>query len=80
MLVLNKLTIIAVKKKRWAHLQRIIELFTQKIFIKLSKKMGLGSGIRDPGKPKNPIPDPGSRGQIGTRSLIRICNTAFKGK
>ncbi len=25
--------------------------------------MGLGSGIRDPGSGKKPIPDPGSRGQ-----------------
>jgi hypothetical protein len=32
--------------------------------------MGLGSGIR-----KKPIPDPGSRGQKGTGSLIRIRNT-----
>jgi hypothetical protein len=32
--------------------------------------MGLGSGIR-----KKPIPDPGSRGQKGTRSRIRIRNT-----
>jgi hypothetical protein len=35
--------------------------------------MGLGSGIR-----KKPIPDPGSRGQKGTGSRIRIRNTAFK--
>jgi hypothetical protein len=34
--------------------------------------MGLGSGIR-----KKPIPDPGSRGQKGTGSRIRIRNTAF---
>jgi hypothetical protein len=34
--------------------------------------MDLGSGIR-----KKPIPDPGSRGQKGTRSRIRIRNTAF---
>jgi hypothetical protein len=33
--------------------------------------MGLGSGIR-----KKPIPDPGSRGQKGTGSRIRIGNTA----
>jgi hypothetical protein len=32
--------------------------------------MGLGSGIR-----KKPIPDPGSRGQKGTGSRIRIRNT-----
>jgi hypothetical protein len=35
--------------------------------------MGLGSGIR-----KKPIPDPGSRGQKGTGSRIRIRNTAKK--
>jgi hypothetical protein len=34
--------------------------------------MGLGSGIR-----KKPILDPGSRGQKGTGSRIRIRNTAF---
>jgi hypothetical protein len=34
--------------------------------------MDLGSGIR-----KKPIPDPGSRGQKGTGSRIRICNTDF---
>ncbi len=40
--------------------------------------MGLGSGIRDPrtGIRKKPIPDPGSRGQKGTGSRIRIRNTA----
>jgi hypothetical protein len=40
--------------------------------------MGLGSGIRDPGSGirKKPIPDPGSRGQKGTGSRIRIRNTA----
>ncbi len=39
------------QKKIWANFQRIIELYTQKIVTKLSKK------IRDPEKP---IPDPGS--------------------
>jgi hypothetical protein len=36
-----------------------------------------GSGIRDPGSGirKKPIPDPGSRGQKGTGSRIRIRNT-----
>jgi hypothetical protein len=34
------------------------------------KNRGLGSGIR-----KKPIPDPGSRGQKGTGSWIRIRNT-----
>jgi hypothetical protein len=36
--------------------------------------MVLGSGIR-----KKPIPDPGSRGQKGTGSRIRIRNTGFTG-
>ncbi len=35
--------------------------------------MGLRSGIR-----KKPIPDPGSRGQKGTGSRIRIRNTVGK--
>jgi hypothetical protein len=34
--------------------------------------MGLGSGIRE-----KPIPDPGSRGQKGTGSRIRIRNTVW---
>jgi hypothetical protein len=48
------------KKKNWAKFQRIIEVFTQKIFTMLSSiwVWDLGSGIR-----KKPIPDPGSRGQ-----------------
>ncbi len=58
------------RKKIWANFQRIIELFTQKIVSKLSKNIGLGSGIL-----KKPIPDPGSRGQKGTGSRIRIRNT-----
>ncbi len=56
-----------------ANLKGIIELFTQKIVVKLSKNIGLGSGIRDLGSypgshiwdpifrmQKKPIPDPGS--------------------
>jgi hypothetical protein len=49
----------------------------------LTKKLSLSSqkyrlGIRDPGSGirKKPIPDPGSRGQKGTGSRIRIRNTA----
>jgi hypothetical protein len=77
------------KKKIWANFQRIIELFTPKIVSKLSKNMGLGSGIRkkpipDPGSRGKKAPDPGSRGQKGTGSRgqkgtgsrIRIRNTA----
>jgi hypothetical protein len=62
------------KKKIWANFQRIIELFTQKIVSKLSKiwVWDPGSGIRDPEKT---YPDPGSRGQKGTGSRIRIRNT-----
>jgi hypothetical protein len=42
------------KKKIWANFQRIIEIFMQKIVIKLSSR------IRDPGSEirKKPIPDP----------------------
>ncbi len=54
------------------------EFFTQKIVNKLSKiwVWDPGSGIRDPGSwiRKKPIPDPGSRGQKGTGSRIRIRN------
>jgi hypothetical protein len=67
------------KKKIWANFQRIIELLNQKIVIKLSKiwVWDPGSWIRDPGSGKNlfRIPDPGSRGQKGTGSRIRIRNT-----
>ncbi len=64
------------KKKNLGHFQRIIELFTQKI-VKSSQKYGFG--IRDPRSRirKKTIPDPGSRGQKGTRSRIRIRNTVF---
>jgi hypothetical protein len=60
------------KKKIWAKFQRIIELFAQKIVTKLSKVWVWDpeSGIR-----KKPIPDPGSRGQKGNGSRIRIRNT-----
>jgi hypothetical protein len=50
------------KKKKWANFQRIIELFTQKLSICSQK----------------PIPDPGSRGQKGAGSRIRIRNTVTK--
>ncbi len=48
------------KKKIWATFQRIIELFTKKIAKKLFKIWSW---------------DPGSRGQKGTGSRIRIRNT-----
>ncbi len=58
--------------KNAGHFQRIIELFTQKFVTKLSKIW-----VWDPGSEtrKKPIPDPGSRGQKGTGSRIRIRNT-----
>ncbi len=60
-------------KNIWANFQRIIEFFTQKIVTKLSKIW-----VWDPGSEirKKPIPDPGSRGQKGNGSRIRIRNTA----
>jgi hypothetical protein len=68
------------KKKIWPNFPRIIEVFTQKIVTKPSKiwVWDPGSGIRDPGSEKKPIPDPGSRGQKGTGSRIRIRNTALQ--
>jgi hypothetical protein len=66
------------KKKIWANLKRIIELFTQKIVTKPSKiwLWDPGSEIRDPEKTYSGsrIPDPGSRGLKGTGSRIRIRN------
>ncbi len=65
--IANYFSFEVLKKKIWANIQRIIELFTQKIVTKLSKIWiwDPGSGIR-----KKPIPDPGSRGQKGTVSQI----------
>jgi hypothetical protein len=57
-----------VKKKVWANLQRIIELFTQKIVIKLSKYGFWIQDLRSGVIRKKPIPDHGSRGQKGTGS------------
>jgi hypothetical protein len=62
------------KKKIRPNFQRIIELFSQILSLSSQK---YGFGIRDPEKP---IPDPGSRGQKGTGSRIRIRNTAKKDK
>ncbi len=55
------------KEKICANFQRIVELFTQKIVTNLSKTWlwDPGSDIRE-----KPFPDPGSRGQKGTGSLI----------
>jgi hypothetical protein len=51
------------KKKIWANFQRIVEVFTQKIFNMLSNIWDSGSRIPDPGVKKgtgSQIPDPGS--------------------
>jgi hypothetical protein len=60
------------KIKILANFQRIIKFFALKIATKLSKIW-----VWDPGSEirKKPIPDPGSRGQIGSR--IRIRNTTY---
>ncbi len=73
--IVNFFSFEVLKKKIWANFQKIIELFTKKIFKKLLKiwSWDPGSGIR-----KKPIPDPGSRGQKGTGSRIRIRNTGTK--
>ncbi len=77
--IVNYFSFEVLKKKIWANFQRIIELFTKKIVKKLFKiwSWDPGSGIRDPWSGKNPflIPNPGSRGQKGTGSRIRIRNT-----
>ncbi len=63
------------KKKIWANFQRIVEVFTQKIFNMLSNiwVWDPGSEIRDPEKTYS-----GSRGQKGTGSRIRNRNTGYK--
>jgi hypothetical protein len=60
-------------KKKFRPIFQIVEVFTQKIFNMLSNiwVWDPRSGIR-----KKPIPDPGSGGQKGTGSRIRIRNTA----
>jgi hypothetical protein len=61
------------KKKNWPNFQKIL---SSKFVTKLSKyRFGIRdprSEIQDPGSGiwKNPISDPGSRGQKGTRSRI----------
>ncbi len=57
-----------------ASFQRIIELFTQKFVTKLKKIWGWdrGSGIRDPGSGKKPIPDPGARIRVQGSKKHRI--------
>jgi hypothetical protein len=57
----------------WANFQKIVEVFTQKMSNMLSNiwVWDPGYGIR-----KKPIPDPGSRGQKGTGSRMRIRNSA----
>jgi hypothetical protein len=67
------------KKKIWANFQRIVEVFTQKIFNMLSNiwVWDPGSGIRDPGSGKTlfRIPDPGVKKALDPGSRIRIRNT-----
>ncbi len=65
------------KENIWPNFPRIFEVFTQKIVTKHSKIW-----VRDLGSGKNlfRIPDPGSRGQKGTGSRIRIRNTGFYNK
>jgi hypothetical protein len=46
--------------KIWANLQRIIELFTQKLSLSF-QNIGLGSEIREPEKNLFQIPDPGAK-------------------
>ncbi len=66
------------RKNIYTNFQRIIKLFTQKIVTKFTKiwvwDPGSRSGIR-----KKPNPDPGSMGQKGSGSRIRILNTAIFG-
>ncbi len=47
------------KKKIWASIQRIVELFTQKFVTELKKIWGW-----DPGSGKKPIPKPGSGSRV----------------
>jgi hypothetical protein len=53
------------KKKIWANFQRIVEVFTQKMFNMLSNIW-----VWDPESGKKPIPDPGSQIQGSKRHRI----------
>ncbi len=68
--IVNYFSFEVLKIKIWANFQRIIEHFTKKNCQKAPQNMVLGSGIRDPGSGKKPIPDPGSRIQGSKRSRI----------
>ncbi len=70
--IVNNFIFERVKKTISTKSLRIIVLFTQKFFIKLSKNMGLGSGIQIR---KKPISGSWIQGQKGTGSRIRIRNT-----
>jgi hypothetical protein len=71
------------KKKIWANFQRIVEVFTQKIFYMLSNiwVWDPGSEIRDPEKTYSGsrIPDPGVKKALDPGSRIRIRNTVNRG-
>jgi hypothetical protein len=70
------------KKKIWANFQRIVEVFTQKMFNMLSNiwVWDPGSEIRDLGSGENlfRIPDQGVKKAPDPGSRIRIRNTALK--
>jgi hypothetical protein len=72
--IVNYFSYEVLKKKILANFQRIIELFTKKIVKNLLKIWSWNPGS---GKNLFQIPDPGSRGQKGTGSRIRIRNTVF---
>jgi hypothetical protein len=72
------------KEKIWDNFQRIIEVFTQKIFTKFSKiwVWDPESEIRDPGSGKNlfRIPDPGVKKapDPGSGSATLMGNVSFQ--
>jgi hypothetical protein len=64
--IINYFSFEVLKKKIWANFQRIIELFTKKLFKIWS--WDPGSEIRDPGSGKNPFRIPGPGVKKGTGS------------
>ncbi len=64
------------RKKFGPNFKELLKFLPKKLSLSSQK---YGFGIRDPrsGIRKKPIPDPGSRGQKGTGSRIRIRNTGF---
>ncbi len=71
---MKTILLLLAKKNIWANLQRITEIFTQKMSLTSQKfRFGLGSGIRDPGSGigEKLNPDPGSGVKKDTQHWLK---------